>query len=232
MIKLVTIIILSIISFMSLSSQVILQGFYWDVPVNAEAKEGIWYNNLNSKIDYLKQIGITGIWCPPPSKGNWGIYDMGYGVYDHYDLGDYDQIGTVSTRFGNRKDLNKFIEHAHEKGIEVYADAVLNHLYSFQIRDLEANPIVKNYLLERGKKTAGYPVNELRFAVDLKPNQGIIVNLKNVVKSKVKCGYRLKVSDDPSMNNASQIFHPILSKNNLMVFGKVLLVKMWIYYTR
>ncbi|MBS2098945.1 alpha-amylase family glycosyl hydrolase [Carboxylicivirga linearis] len=195
-------------------SQVILQGFYWDVPVNSEAKEGIWYNNLDSKLTYLEQIGITGIWSPPPSKGNWGIYDMGYGVYDHYDLGDIDQIGTISTRFGTRKDLDRLIEHAHKKGIEVYADAVLNHLYSFQLKDLEENPVLKNYLLTRSKKTVGYPVNELRFAVDLKPNQGIVIKLKNTVNSKLRSGFRLKVSDDPSMNNASQLFHPILTKNN------------------
>ncbi|MCU4165801.1 alpha-amylase family glycosyl hydrolase [Carboxylicivirga caseinilyticus] len=203
---------------MDLSSQVILQGFYWDVPVKSEVKEGIWYSHLEEKLDYLQKIGVTAIWLPPPSKGNWGIYDMGYGIYDHYDLGEYDQIGTISTRFGTRESLNKLIESAHKHNIEVYADVVLNHMYSFQNKDLEPNPIIKNYLLNRKKKTAGYPVNELRFGLDLKQNQTITIQMSNPIYPKKISGYRLKVSDDPSMNNANKKFHPILTKNTAFGF--------------
>ncbi len=198
----------------SINAQVLLQGFYWDVPVDVENKKGTWYKHLESKLPYLQEIGVTGIWSPAPSKGNWGIYDMGYGIYDHYDLGDFDQIGTRSTRFGTRSDLKDFMNQAHQLGINVYADVVLNHMYSFQDKDLEANPAVKHYLLNRKQKHSGYPVNELRFGIQLEQNQTVQIKLANVIQKNAITGYRLKISNQSDMLNANSRFHPIKGKNN------------------
>lgn len=86
---------------LSAQKDIMLQTFYWDVPVDGSNKKGLWWNNLHEKADDFRDLGITSLWIPAPSKGNWGIYDMGYGVYDHYDLGNYDQKGSVETRFGS-----------------------------------------------------------------------------------------------------------------------------------
>ena len=72
---------------------VMMQAFYWNVPVNEAGKNGSWYDTLRSKLADMKSAGIRALWMPPPSKGNFGISDMGYGIFDHYDLGNYNQIG-------------------------------------------------------------------------------------------------------------------------------------------
>ena len=45
---------------------------------------------------------------------------MGYDIFDHYDLGDKDQKGTVATRFGNKDSLPRLVAVAHANGLEVY----------------------------------------------------------------------------------------------------------------
>jgi alpha-amylase len=53
---------------------------------------------------------------------------MGYFPFDHYDLGDKNQKGTVPTRFGNKDSLLRLVAVAHANGLEVYPDIVLNHV--------------------------------------------------------------------------------------------------------
>ncbi|MBN1953171.1 MAG: hypothetical protein JW801_18345 [Bacteroidales bacterium] len=148
---------------------VMLQGFYWDVPVDSEHRNGFWYDTLASKMEVLREAGFTEIWLPPPSKGNWGIFDNGYGVHDHYDLGAYEQIGTRETRFGSAKELENLILIAHDTSlgprINLLADVLLNHLYSTQLKDYEVNPALKDYILNEavvnGKQYHPYPLNEI-----------------------------------------------------------------------
>ena len=90
-------------------NDVMMQAFYWNVPVDETNKNDSWWNTLRSKASEMKSSGITAIWTPVPSKGNWGIVDNGYGIYDHYDLGNYDQKGTVETRYGSRAELEQMI---------------------------------------------------------------------------------------------------------------------------
>lgn len=104
---------------------VMMQGFYWDVPA------GNWYNLLASKAAELRNMesgqGIDRIWFPPPSKSESGPFSMGYDPYDYYDLGSYDQKGTVRTRFGTQAELKGAIAAFREQGIVCMADIVLNH---------------------------------------------------------------------------------------------------------
>jgi alpha-amylase len=51
----------------------------------------------------------------------------GYDVYDLYDLGEFDQKGSISTRWGPKEDLQALIAAARDVGIGIYWDAVLNH---------------------------------------------------------------------------------------------------------
>ena len=67
------------------------------------------------------------MWLPPAYKGQAGVKDVGYGVYDTYDLGEFDQKGTVPTKYGTKDEYLAAIEALHAAGIAVVADIVLNH---------------------------------------------------------------------------------------------------------
>lgn len=105
---------------------VMMQAFYWNVPVQTPA--GGWWKNLASKAGELAAAGITAVWIPPPYKGHVGVDDVGYGVYDRYDLGELDQKGTVPTRYGTLAELLSAIGTLHGAGVKVYADIVMNHM--------------------------------------------------------------------------------------------------------
>lgn len=101
---------------------VMMQYFEWylkEVPP-------LW-KKLQAQAKELHNIGITAIWTPPAYKGNGGIHDVGYGAYDVYDLGEFDQKGTIRTKYGTKQQYLSAIQELHKYGIEVYADIVLNH---------------------------------------------------------------------------------------------------------
>jgi alpha-amylase len=111
---------------------IIMQAFYWDVPAG-----GTWYQTIESKIADWDAAGISAIWLPPVSKAMNGGFSMGYDPFDYFDFGDYNQQGSIETRFGSRSELESLINTAHQYNIDVYADIVLNHNSG---GDLEANP--------------------------------------------------------------------------------------------
>lgn len=157
-------------------NDVMMQAFYWNVPVNEAGKNGYWYDTLAAKIPAMKTAGIRALWMPPPSKGNWGIADMGYGLFDHYDLGAYNQKGSTETRFGSKAELLNLISQAHSTGggvpyMDVYADVILNHTYSNNTDSEESgdNPAVKTYVFNKavsgGVQRVPFPTNEIRWII-------------------------------------------------------------------
>ena len=101
---------------------VMMQAFYWDVEPKGE-----WYNIISSKIEDWKSNGINRIWLPPPSKGQSGFNSMGYDPSDYFDLGEFEQHGTIETRFGSKAELKSLIDLSHQNNIEVIADIVMGH---------------------------------------------------------------------------------------------------------
>jgi len=144
----------------ALLDDVMMQAFYWDVPVDEQAKDGSWWDHLREMAPELKAAGISSLWTPIPAKGNWGIVDSGYGIYDHYDLGNYDQKGSVETRYGSRAELERMIGAMHDVGINVYSDVVLNHLYGGD-ENFEANPVVTAYV--KAGRGEPYPESDIRW---------------------------------------------------------------------
>lgn len=98
-----------------------MQYFEWDLP-----NDGKHWKRLKEDAEHLKEIGISAVWIPPCFKA-LGQDDVGYGIYDLYDLGEFDQKGTVRTKYGTKEELLEAIDALHEHGIHVYADVVLNH---------------------------------------------------------------------------------------------------------
>lgn len=94
-----------------------------------------WYSEGNSKLydhakdsaEYLKQLGISAVWFPPAYKANGGGFSVGYDPYDLYDLGEFDQKGTIPTKYGSKEQYINACKTLQENGISVIADIVLNH---------------------------------------------------------------------------------------------------------
>ncbi|MFZ5818555.1 MAG: alpha-amylase family glycosyl hydrolase [Chloroflexota bacterium] len=106
---------------------VMLQTFYWDCP-REEDKEFQWWKTITQEIPGLAKAGFSSLWLPPIHKAaNLGGFSMGYDPYDYYDLGEFDQKGTIPTWFGTRKELEKLVETAHRHGLGLIADVVINH---------------------------------------------------------------------------------------------------------
>jgi alpha-amylase len=105
---------------------VMLQTFYWDCP-REDNKEYQWWNTIRAQIPSLAKTGFTALWLPPVHKAaNLGGPSMGYDPYDYYDLGEFDQKGSIPTWFGTRQELLDLIGDAHRFNLGVLADLVIN----------------------------------------------------------------------------------------------------------
>lgn len=103
-------------------NETLMQYFEW----NTE-NDGTLYEKLRKNAKELSEAGITAVWLPPACKAVKGINDVGYGIYDLYDLGEFNQKGTVRTKYGTKKQYIDAIKEAHQNNIKVYADIVFNH---------------------------------------------------------------------------------------------------------
>lgn len=101
---------------------VMMQAFHWYLK-----DDGSLWRELAGRAKELKDAGITAVWIPPAYKGKGGATDVGYAVYDTFDLGEFDQKGSVRTKYGTRAELHASIGAMKDAGLQVYADVVLNH---------------------------------------------------------------------------------------------------------
>src|ERR687893_516779 len=74
------------------------------------------FRGLIEKLDYLQELGVTAIWIlpfyPAPLK------DDGYDIADYYD---------VNPNYGTLQDFQAFLAAAHERGLKVITELVINH---------------------------------------------------------------------------------------------------------
>ncbi|AFG38305.1 alpha-amylase [Spirochaeta africana] len=101
---------------------VILQFFHW-----YNKDDGKLWNKLSDEAESLSKAGFSSVWLPPAYKGHVGASDTGYGVYDLYDLGEFDQKGSVRTKYGTKDEYLRAIKTLQKFGMQSYADIVLNH---------------------------------------------------------------------------------------------------------
>ncbi|MEO0899198.1 MAG: alpha-amylase [Bacteroidota bacterium] len=105
-----------------MSNQTLMQYFHWYLP-----NDGQLWNKVVQYAEELAENGITALWLPPSYKGAYGSGDVGYGVYDMYDLGEFDQKGSIRTKYGTKDEYLLAVNIAQQKGLKIYADVVFNH---------------------------------------------------------------------------------------------------------
>ena len=107
---------------------------------------------ITSKLDYLKELGINVIWLSPvyqsPNDDNG------------YDISDYQAI---MQEFGNMEDFDEMLAAAHERGIKIMMDLVVNHTsdehrWFVESRKSKNNPY-RDYYIWRDAKDGREPNN-------------------------------------------------------------------------
>lgn len=105
-----------------MNNSTIFQFFHWYYP-----SDGSLWNVCAREAAHLASLGVDHVWLPPAYKSAYGNDEPGYAVYDLFDLGEFDQKGTVATKHGTKDEYLNCVKALHASGIKVLADIVLNH---------------------------------------------------------------------------------------------------------
>jgi len=87
-------------------------------PSGSDTLHGGDFKGIEQKLDYLELLGVKGIIISPVARNRWG-------AYHGYAAGDLNQI---DPHWGDLEDLRDMIDAAHDRGIYVLFDMVVNHL--------------------------------------------------------------------------------------------------------
>lgn len=98
-----------------------------------------------SKLDYIKNLGIDVIWLSPVYKSPND--DNGYDISDYEDIMD---------DFGTMADFDELLKKAHEKGLKIVMDLVVNHTsdehpWFIESKSSKDNPKRDYYIWREGK---------------------------------------------------------------------------------
>ncbi len=123
-----------------------LQYFHWYLP-----NDGNLWKQIKAEAPRLKELGFSTIWLPPACKGSSGGYSQGYDIYDLYDLGEFDQKGSVRTKYGTRQEYIEAIDAVHAAGMQAMVDIVLNHKAGGdeieKVQVVKVNPDNRNHVI-------------------------------------------------------------------------------------
>ena len=102
-------------------------------------------DGIISKLDYIKELGVTAIWFSPLYKSP--DYDYGY------DISDYREI---DEKFGTMKDFDRLLEECHKRDLKVIMDMVINHTsiehpWFKQALESPDSPYRDYYIIRKGK---------------------------------------------------------------------------------
>lgn len=90
----------------------------YDVDTSNPSKyNGGDFQGIINKLDYIKELGFTAIWITPVVKNQEDGYH-GYWATDFYKTNEH---------FGSMAKLKELVKKAHEKGLKVIFDIVVNH---------------------------------------------------------------------------------------------------------
>lgn len=109
-------------------------------------------NGVTMRLDYLKKLGIDVIWLSPVYKSPND--DNGYDISDYRD---------IMTEFGTMEDFDRMLAAAHERGIKIVMDLVVNHTsdehkWFIESRKSKDNPY-RDYYIWKDPKDGHEPTN-------------------------------------------------------------------------
>ncbi|MFN4223471.1 MAG: alpha-amylase family glycosyl hydrolase [Fervidobacterium nodosum] len=101
--------------------------------VEYNPKDGAKYSGgdlkgIIDKIDYIKGLGVDGIWITPPIANQWWDPWVNYGGYHGYWARDFKK---VDEHFGTLDDYKKLAEVLHKSNMYLIQDIVVNHVGNY-----------------------------------------------------------------------------------------------------
>ncbi|RIW31883.1 pullulanase [Bacillus salacetis] len=88
------------------------------------------FKGITQKLDYLDELGINTIWVSPIVDNiNYDVRyneDPGTPYYAYHGYWA-DNFGQLNPHFGSMEDFHQLIDEAHNRGIKILVDVVLNH---------------------------------------------------------------------------------------------------------
>src|SRR3990172_600388 len=84
-----------------------------------DGRKGGDIEGIISKLDYLKELGITSIWITPMLENNMWMSYHGYAATNLY---------WIDPRFGTNELYQSCVDEAHKRGLKVIMDHVINHI--------------------------------------------------------------------------------------------------------
>lgn len=154
-----------------MNNKTMIQYFEWYLPCD----KSLW-RKVKNEAKNLSDLGITSVWLPPAYKGAGGVTDVGYSVYDLFDLGEFSQKGTVETKYGSKDEYIEAIDELHKNNVEVLADIVLNHRTGAD--EIEKTYAVKDDNNDRTKTIEGLRKVEVWTKFDFWGRNGRYSNFK------------------------------------------------------
>ncbi len=111
---------------------VLVDRFFNGDPTNDGDVDGVdphaWHGGdlagVTAKLDYLQGLGVQTLWLSPVFAAQDTPF-LGYGAFHGYWTED---LTSVEPRFGSEQDLARLISAAHERGMRVLLDLVVNHV--------------------------------------------------------------------------------------------------------
>ncbi len=94
---------------------------------------GTWhggdFKGLTEKLDYLASLGVGAIWLSPPVEQVHGWVGGGRGDFKYYGYHGYWALDytRLDANLGTTAELTALVDAAHQRGIRVLFDVVLNH---------------------------------------------------------------------------------------------------------
>lgn len=95
---------------------------------------------LTSKLDYLQQLGVNALWISAPFEQIHGWVGGGTkGDFPHYAYHGYytQDWTTLDANMGSEADLRALVDGAHQRGIRILFDVVMNHAGYATLADMQ-----------------------------------------------------------------------------------------------